>query len=618
MTSSSKSILAEDRSPNAEVKETQGRLWKAVEHKELSEYTEAREMIEFDVDTVHDMEEVLSDSFENGGAGFVYANRGSPSQSHMSYWSSGSNILTPQEDGLSQQVEPSPKIDGIEVVGAKQKKGGTSIEEKLVGVKEYTVYQIRVWSGIHQWEIERRYRDFIHLYHQLKGMFVSQNDRQLPSPWENVEIESRKIFGMAPNLVEERSTLIQECLWSLIKGGSPFDTAAPLIHFLLPEKASNDPALEAKESVNMQHIFGEKVSNFQFRMFDFLSPMSYSGKIVGEDKQRDTEPNSSFGKTIRLVVQIHPCKPLKQLLEAQHYLCAGCYKNLDLPNGLIQGFVQNLVLGKPRLCEYTGQLFCTSCHSNETAVLPARVLQLWDFTPCPVSQLAKTYLDSIYDQPMLCVRAINPHIFSKVPILEQTLEMRMKLSKMFALIRCPAQESIQQSLGSRSYLLESSDFFSLHDLVDLSKSPFSGVGHAVEFLKALGDNVRASIYPSTSIPSCNSKLNSLDEEPALPILMEDVLKKMHIHITQLCSICYSEGKPCGAGLRCLIPSSHVFPFQEEDVIRCHSCGLLYHQFCFENLSSLSESREITKVQSCTKHKEFEKLNLWIHKPSSLL
>lgn len=75
---------------------------------------------------------------------------------------------------------------------------------------------------------------------------------------------------------------------------------------------------------------------------------------------------------------------------------------------------------------------------------------------------------------MLCVRAINPRIFSKVPILEQALEMRMKLSKMFALIRCPARESIQQSLGSRHYLLESNDFFSLHDLVDLSKSLFSG------------------------------------------------------------------------------------------------------------------------------------------------
>ncbi|KAH9326267.1 hypothetical protein KI387_006445, partial [Taxus chinensis] len=530
---------------------------------DLSPYTETREMIEFDADTVQDMEEVLYDSFENSGAGFVTANRGSVSQSQTPSWSGGSNLVTSQEHNLSQQIRISRKIDGIEVVGAKQKTGGTSLEEKLVGLKEYTVYQIRVWSGRHQWEIERRYRDFIHFYHQLKGMFVSQNDKQLPSPWENVERESRKIFGVAPNLVEERSSLIQECLWSLIKEGSPFDTAVPLFRFLLPEGGIHDmlSSLEAKESVNMQNISGDKVSNFQSRILDFLSPMSHSGKIVSEDKQRDTEQNLSFGKTIRLNVQIHPCKPLKQLLEVQHYLCAGCYKNLDSANGLIQGLVQNFISGKPQLCEYMGQLFCASCHSNETAVLPARVLQLWDFTPRPVSQLAKTYLDSIYDQPMLCVRAINPYIFSKVPDLVQALEMRMKLSKMFSFICFPARASIQQSLGSRRYLLESSDFFSLRDLVDLSKGPFSGVGYAVEFVKVLGESVRASIYPTASTPPCNLKFNSFDGGKALPILMEDVLKKMHIHITQLCSTCCSKGKSCGAGLKCLEPSSLVFPFQ---------------------------------------------------------
>jgi len=548
--SSSALTVSKDTSLTSEVKGVLNRGRKDPGLKELSQTLEALDINESNVDTLHDMEEVLFDSGENNGAGFVYANRGWLLQYPKPYWNSGSNA----SDGhnLCQQNLSFQKIDSIEVVGAKQRKGGASLGEKLVGLKEYTVYQIRVRSERNQWEIEQRYRDFIHLYHQLKEMFGAQNDIQLPSPWENVEKESRKIFGIASNLVEERILLIEECLSSLIEAGAPFDTAPPLLLFLLPQRRSHDttPASEDKEYVNMEKISGEKGSSFNFQSLDQLLPIFHAGKIRNLGKQSEIEEISAFGKTIRLNVQIHPCKPFKQLLETQHYLCAGCYKQLDVTNSLIQGFVQNIISGKPRLCEYMGQLFCTTCHSNETAVLPAWVLQLWDFTPRPVSQLAKTYLDSIYEQPMLCVSAINPYILSKAPVLVHAMEMRKKLSKMFACIRCPARASIQQSLGSRRYLLESSDFFALRDLVDLSKGTaalYTGAGYAAEFLKVLGEHIRASIYPMASVSACDLKFPSFEEGQALLIMMEDMLKKIHIHITQLCSTCHLEAKSCGVG-----------------------------------------------------------------------
>lgn len=550
-TESSASTVSKDTSLTSEVNSALNRGRKNPRLKELSQTLEALDINESNVDTLHDMEEVLFDSGENNGAGFVCANRGSLLQSPKSYWNSGSNA----SDGHNscQQNLSFQKIDSVEVVGAKQRKGGASLGEKLVGLKEYVVYQIRVRSERNEWEIEQRYRDFIHLYHELKGMFGAQNDIQLPSPWENVEKESRKIFGIASNLVEERSLLIEECLSSLLEAGAPFDTAPPLLLFLLPQRKSHDttPASEDKEYVNMEKASGEKGSSFNFQKLDQLLPIFHSG-IRHLGKQSEIEEISAFGKTIRLNLQIHPCKPFKQLLESQHYLCAGCYKQLDVANSLIEGFVQNIISGKPRLCEYMGQLFCTSCHSNETAVLPAWVLQLWDFTPRPVSQLAKTYLDSIYEQPMLCISAINPYILSKAPVLVHAMEMRKKLSKMFACIRCPARASIQESLGSRRYLLESSDFFALRDLVDLSKGAFSGTaalytgaGYAAEFLKVLGEHVRASVYPMASVSSCNLEFPSFEEGQALFIAMEEMLKKIHIHITQLCSSCHLEAESCG-------------------------------------------------------------------------
>lgn len=45
--------------------------------------------------------------------------------------------------------------------------------------------------------------------------------------------------------------------------------------------------------------------------------------------------------------------------------------------------------------------------------MPARVLHKWDFTPQPVCCAAADYLASIYEQPVLCVAAINPGLYTR-------------------------------------------------------------------------------------------------------------------------------------------------------------------------------------------------------------
>lgn len=39
---------------------------------------------------------------------------------------------------------------------------------------------------------------------------------------------------------------------------------------------------------------------------------------------------------------------------------------------------------EPRICDYTGLYYCPSCHWNDTAPIPARILHNWDFTPYKV------------------------------------------------------------------------------------------------------------------------------------------------------------------------------------------------------------------------------------------
>ncbi|KAK1322595.1 hypothetical protein QJS10_CPA03g00360 [Acorus calamus] len=471
---------------------------------------------------VMEMEEILFDSMEPHGSGISHGGQGH--RAHTSHHSrdGSSTASTSAMDDRFSQTQSSLTIDWIEVVGAKQKKGDVSFGERLVGVKEYTVYQIRVWSGKNQWEVERRYREFDTLHRRLKDFFTDHG-LDLPSPWASVDRESRKIFGnVSPTVISERSTLIQECLQSILH--SVFGLPSSLVWFLSPPKTVGDHA-------------NSKV------LVPRSKQMPASVEKSTSSIHEPTQDVPVLGKTIQLLVDIRPYKSTKQLLETQYYRCAGCHKNLDAGKTLMQEFVHSFGWGKPRLCEYTGQLFCASCHTNDTAVLPAGVLHLWDFSLHPVSQLAKAYLESIYEQPMLCVSAVNPFLFSRVPALQHIMGIRKKIGAMLPYVRCPYRRSIQNGLGSRRYLLENNDFFALKDLVDLSKGAFAG----------------------------------------LPIMIENIASTILEHITQQCLVCYDSGIPCSARQACEDPSSLIFPFQEDEVVRCRSCNSVFHELCFGKL-----------------------------------
>ncbi|CAN6923744.1 unnamed protein product [Brassica oleracea] len=475
---------------------------------------ENTELNDFYDDFVHDMEDILLDSGESSGARYSKSDKMFQLQLSLPNRDGGQTATTSGLEDSSPIVSQRFRIDRVEVVGVKQKKGDVSLSERLVGVKEYTVYVIRVWSGKDKWEIERRYRDFYSLYRRLTSLFADQG-WTLPTPWASVERESRKIFGTSPNAVAERTVLIQDCLNSLLQ--SRFFPTLPnaLLRFLSPQDASS----AGSDSI--------------------MSP-------TGSASDTFAATSSSYGNTISLIVDIRPHKSVKQLLEAQHYICAGCHRYFDDGATLVRDFVKALGWGKPRLCEYTGQLFCSSCHTNDMAVLPARVLHHWDFNPYPVSQLAKSYLDSIHEQPMLCVSAVNPFLSSKVPALNHIMSIRKRITIMLPYVHCPFRKTLNKGLSTRRHLLESTDFFALRDLIDLSKGPFA----------------------------------------ALPAIVETVRKKILEHITEQCLVCCDVGVPCNARQACDDTSSLIFPFQQEDEVnKCRTCGLVYHKRCFSRLSN---------------------------------
>ncbi|XP_058431951.1 differentially expressed in FDCP 8 homolog isoform X7 [Marmota monax] len=58
-------------------------------------------------------------------------------------------------------------------------------------------------------------------------------------------------------------------------------------------------------------------------------------------------------------------------LDSQDYRCAECRVPISLRG----------VPSEARQCDYTGQYYCSHCHWNDLAVIPARVVHNWDFEP---------------------------------------------------------------------------------------------------------------------------------------------------------------------------------------------------------------------------------------------
>ena len=199
---------------------------------------------------------------------------------------------------------------------------------------------------------------------------------------------------------------------------------------------------------------------------------------------------ATLGQSVRLLVEEPRQGDTLEQLQIQHGRCAGCscrirgsafggaFEGIKAFGGLSLNLkLPNLKLHKTqqhRTCEYTRQLYCSNCHSNAKQVLPWSVLQEWDFRPRKVSNVVQEYLSSIFDQPILCISAIKPQLYGRIPLLNSLREQRIGLHKRFLQLSGTKQEQLLlQQLGGKSYLVESTEFWSMKDLVDISKGAFA-------------------------------------------------------------------------------------------------------------------------------------------------
>ncbi|XP_064016234.1 differentially expressed in FDCP 8 homolog isoform X1 [Pogoniulus pusillus] len=153
-------------------------------------------------------------------------------------------------------------------------------------------------------------------------------------------------------------------------------------------------------------------------------------------------------------------------LDSQDYRCAECRAPVSLRG----------VPSEARQCDYTGLYYCSSCHWNDLAVVPARAIHNWDFEPRKVSRCSMRYLALMVSRPVLKLREINPLLFNYVEELVEIRKLRQDILLMkpyFITCKEAMEARLLLQLQDRQHFVENDEMYSLQDLMDIEAGRLS-------------------------------------------------------------------------------------------------------------------------------------------------
>ena len=219
--------------------------------------------------------------------------------------------------------------------------------------------------------------------------------------------------------------------------------------------------------------------------------------------------------------------PIVMTASGQQRICADCLRKMD---------------GGARFCNLFGRWFCFLCHRDEEAMLPSRVLRLWDLKRYKVCVFAKQEIGRAMKTLLFDLQDVNPGLFRVSDKLLAARNLRRQLVLLTAFVsECPlAAPGLRRVVPAMRHLADSSTVFSLHDL-------------------------------------------RLAQSGRLAAVLRDFSLAYLEHVAW-CKSCASRRSPC---ISCRQP---VFDFDVRRVGKCSSCGLSCHRACMH----------LTRCRTCAK------------------
>ncbi|NXN44148.1 PKHM3 protein, partial [Rhinoptilus africanus] len=215
---------------------------------------------------------------------------------------------------------------------------------------------------------------------------------------------------------------------------------------------------------------------------------------------------------------------LERGLTVQSFKCAGCQRSIGLSNG------------KAKVCSYSGWYYCSTCHVDDSFLIPARLVHNWDTSKYKVSKQAKEFLEYVYEEPLIDIQQENPMLYKHVEPLATVVRLRQQLKSLRAYLfscRAAVAEDLRRRIFPREYLLQQIHLYSLADLqqvIEGKLAPFLG----------------------------------------------KVIKFATSHVYS-CSLCSQKGFIC----EICNNGEILYPFEDVSTSRCESCGAVFHSECKE-------------------------------------
>ncbi|XP_053453614.1 pleckstrin homology domain-containing family M member 3 isoform X2 [Nycticebus coucang] len=159
---------------------------------------------------------------------------------------------------------------------------------------------------------------------------------------------------------------------------------------------------------------------------------------------------------------------LERGLTAQSFKCAGCQRSIGLSSG------------KAKVCHYSGWYYCSSCHVDDSFLIPARIVHNWDTSKYKVSKQAKEFLEYVYEEPLIDIQQENPMLYQHAEPLAAVVRLRQRLKSLRAYLfscRAAVAEDLRRRIFPREYLLQQIHLYSLADLqqvIEGKLAPFLG------------------------------------------------------------------------------------------------------------------------------------------------
>lgn len=242
------------------------------------------------------------------------------------------------------------------------------------------------------------------------------------------------------------------------------------------------------------------------------------------------------------LLQITPEKGLAY----QKYRCKDCRCRIGVnPNDAKAGTVE------ARLCSYSGYYYCPACHWNDLKIIPARIILNWDFNEYEVCRSSFRYLSSAFKRTLVNIEKENDQLYSFVEELQQIRKLRQDVLRMKVYLSCCPEASgsrLLLRLQYRQHFVESSDEYTLHDLIEIASG---------------------------------SLIDSLTEIHA------DYAR----HIKLDCVRCQAKGFIC----EICTNGNELFPF-DSIASSCTKCGAVYHKECFMSLTGVKGCPRCSRIE----------------------